>query len=350
MWSDVFIFGLVVFLAVILRWAFRVLPREEWQIMAAVPVVKQDAEMWSGINFTYYGLLVAVSCAFSTGLALVLMGSVGIPGRVGLLVVAAVLCVCMPAARIMARIVEKRLHTLTIAGPAFLGVVVAPGIVWIADLALSSWTSSRIPMLPVLAAFSIAYAMGEGLGRLACISFGCCYGKPLTECHRLLRWALHRHGFVFTGKTKKIAYESGLEGEPVIPIQAITSSLFIAASILGMLLYFRGWYAEALIGTIIVTQSWRIISETLRSDYRGEGSWSAYQGLAVLALLYAGTLYFVLPRSLNETPDLASGLGTLWDPTVILSLQILFALTFLWAGRSTVTASTMAFRIMKKRF
>jgi prolipoprotein diacylglyceryltransferase len=348
MWSDLYVVGLAVFLAVILSWAFRKLPKEEWQVLAAVPSVKRDSETWCGINYTYYGLLVALSCTFSTGLALVLMGSVGIPGRVGLLVVAVVLCVCMPTARIMARIVEKRLHTLTIAGPAFIGVVAAPGIVWAADLVLSSFTNTRIPMFPALAAFSIAYAMGEGFGRLACISFGCCYGKPLAACHPILQRVFDRHGFVFSGKTKKIAYESGLEGEPVIPIQAMTSTLFIAVAILGMLLYFRGWYAEALIVTLSLTQAWRIVSEALRSDYRGGGSWSAYQGLAVLAILYAGAMYFILPRGFNETPALASGLTALWDPTVILSLQILFAVTFLWTGRSTVTASTMEFQIVKK--
>lgn len=161
MWSDLFVLGLAIVFAVILRWAFRTLPKEEWQIMAAVPSAKRDSETWTGINYTYYGLLVALSCTCSTGLALLLMGSVGIPGPLGLLVVAAVLCVCMPAARIMARIVEKRLHTLTIAGPSFAGVVVAPGIVWAADLTFSSLTNTGIPMFPVLAAFSIAYAMGE---------------------------------------------------------------------------------------------------------------------------------------------------------------------------------------------
>jgi prolipoprotein diacylglyceryltransferase len=348
MWNDLFVLGLAIFFAAILRWAFRTLPQEEWQIMAAVPCVKRDSETWAGANYTYYGLLVALSCTFSTGLALLLMGSAGIPGSVGLLVVAAVLCVCMPTARIMARIVEKRLHTLTIAGPTFVGVVAAPGIVWAADLALSSFTNTRIPMLPVLAAFSIAYAMGEGFGRLACISFGCCYGKPLAVCHPILQRGLHRYGFVFSGKTKKIAYESGLEGEPVIPIQAMTSTLFLAVAILGMLLYFRGWYAEALIVTISVTQAWRIVSETLRSDYRGGGSWSAYQFLAAVAILCCGIMYFLLPTSLNPPADLIAGLGALWDPFVLLSLQTLFVVTFLWTGRSTVTASTMEFQIVKK--
>jgi hypothetical protein len=276
------------------------------------------------------------------------MGSVGIPGRVALLIVAAILCVCIPASRVVARIVEKRPHTLTIAGSFFLGIVAAPGMVWLANRVLEPYTGAGLPMAPVLASVCIAYALGEGLGRLACISFGCCYGKPLKECHPLVQRILARYGFVFWGNTKKIAYESGLEGEPVVPIQAITSALFVAIGTLGMMLYFRGWYREALLLSITATQSWRIISETVRSDYRGNGSWSAYQGLAALAVLCGFLMYLALPASVVQPADLFRGLGTLWDPAVIIVLQFLLAVTFLWAGRSTVTASTMTFRIRKQ--
>jgi hypothetical protein len=345
MWSEVFILALTALLALVLRWAFRSLPREEWQMLAAVPVEKRDCDDWHGVNLTYYGLLIAVSCAFSSAVALVLMGSVGIPGRVGLAIIGVMLVVCIPMSRIVARVVEKRLHTLTIAGPAFLGIVAAPGIVWLADIVLEPLTGTRIPMLPVLAAFSVAYAMGEGLGRLACISFGCCYGKPLVECHPMLQRLLSRYGFVFSGKTKKISYESGLDGEPVVPIQAMTSSLFVGTGVVGIFLFLRGLFAESLIVTLTITQAWRIVSETLRSDYRGEGSWSAYQGLAAVAILYGVGIYFLAPRSTIDPADLVQGLGSLWDPVVILLLQVVFAATFLWTGRSTVTESTMVFRI-----
>jgi len=164
MWSEVVILILAGILAVLLRWAFRSLPKEEWQMLAAVPVEKSDSDDWHGVNLTYYGLLVAASCAFSSAVALVLMGSVGIPGRAGLAIIGVMLGVCIPMARIVAGLVEKRMHTLTIAGPAFLGIVAAPGIVWLADRVLEPITGTSIPMFPVLAAFSVAYAMGEGLG------------------------------------------------------------------------------------------------------------------------------------------------------------------------------------------
>lgn len=345
MWSDAFIFCLAGLFAVVLRWAFRTLPKEEWQMLAAVPMTKQGPDTWLGINLTYYGVLVAGSCVLSTAVALLMMGSVGIPGRFGLLIIAAILLVCFPAARIAAMIVEKRMHTFTIAGSSFLGIVVAPGIVWLAGLVLEPSPGVIIPTFPVLAALSVAYAMGEGFGRLACISFGCCYGKPLSKCHPLIQRAIGGYGFVFSGKTKKIAYESGLEGEPVIPIQAMTSGLFLAVGILGMLLYFRGCYALTLMLSITITQAWRIVSETLRSDYRGEGSWSAYQAMAALAILYSGVMYFIFPASADKPADLLQGLGILWNPAVIILLQVLFAVTFLWMGRSTVTSSKISFQI-----
>lgn len=348
MWSDVFIFGLAVFLAVFLRWAFRTLPNEGWQMLAAIPVLKQDPDTWHGINFTYYGVLVATACGVSTALALLLMGSIGVPGGVCLLIVAAILCACVPAARIVARCVEKKRHTLTIAGPSFVGIVTAPAVVSLADQLFAPYIGTGIPLFPVLAALSVAYAMGEGLGRLACISLGCCYGRPLADCHPLLQRAFARYGFIFSGKTKKISYESGLQGEPVIPIQAITSILFVAVAVSGMLLYSRGWYAAALIVSITVTQLWRIISETLRSDYRGQGRWSVYQGLAFLAVLYCVVMYFMLPPGPDEPADLVKGLGTLWDPAVMLLLLAVFAATFLWTGWSTVTGSTIAFRVRRE--
>ncbi|MEW6112378.1 MAG: prolipoprotein diacylglyceryl transferase family protein [Thermodesulfobacteriota bacterium] len=347
MWSDVFILGLAFFLAAFLRWAFRTLPNEGWQMLAAIPVLKQDPDTWYGINFTYYGVLVAASCVFSTALALVLMGSIGVPGLVCLLIVATILGLCMPAARIVAGYVERRKHTLTIAGPSFVGIVTAPAVVWLADQVFAPCIGTGIPLFPVLAALSVAYAMGEGLGRLACISFGCCYGRPLADCHPLLQRAFARYGFIFSGKTKKIAYESGLEGEPVIPIQAITSIVFVTVAVLGMLLYFKGWYAETLIVSITVTQLWRIISEILRSDYRGESRWSVYQGLAFLAVLYCVVIYFVLPPGSDVSADLVKGLETLWNPAVILLLLAVFAATFLWTGWSTVTASTIAFHVRR---
>jgi hypothetical protein len=41
-----------------------------------------------------------------------------------------------------------------------------------------------MPIVPALAAVMIAYTFGEALGRLACISFGCCYGVSISKLTR----------------------------------------------------------------------------------------------------------------------------------------------------------------------
>ena len=66
-----------------------------------------------------------------------------------------------------------------------------------------------LPLLPVMASLAIAYLIGEGIGRLACISFRCCYGKPVSEMGTLSQRIFSRFSVSFHGDTKKIVYASG---------------------------------------------------------------------------------------------------------------------------------------------
>ena len=66
-----------------------------------------------------------------------------------------------------------------------------------------------IPVLPTFAAAAIAYVLGESIGRLACLSFGCCYGMPLREANPAVARLFHNHNLVIHGPTKKAAYASG---------------------------------------------------------------------------------------------------------------------------------------------
>ena len=77
--------------------------------------------------------------------------------------------------------------------------------------------------------------------------------------------------FVFSGKTKKIAYAHGLDGQKVIPVQALTSLIFCASGLAGVYLFLEGHYQTAFLQAVVVTQFWRFVSELLRADYRGEG-------------------------------------------------------------------------------
>ena len=190
-------------LAGLVSWAFKRLPDERWQFLASVPILKDANGHWHGLNLTYYGLLTANALSFAVALLIVLFGSLRITTSVTLAVISAVLLACLPAAKWVARWVEGKQCTFTIAGAFFVGIFVAPVVLQMSNYLLSQAAYPTVPIIPALAAVMIAYAFGEGLGRLACISFGCCYGVALREAHPLARRIFDRWNFVFSGGMKK---------------------------------------------------------------------------------------------------------------------------------------------------
>lgn len=165
---------------------------------------------------------------------------------------------------------KKKRHTFTIGGASFVGIIVAPLCIFVTNSLLHS-PAQFLPVIPVMAAMSISYTLGEGLGRLGCISYGCCYGKPLSSCNSLTRYLFKRTAFIFHGELKKVAYEAQLDGERLVPIQAITCILYCTGALLGSYLFLQGYFVYALLFTISLTQLWRIISEGFRADFRGFG-------------------------------------------------------------------------------
>lgn len=87
----------------------------------------------------------------------------------------------------------------------------------------------------------------------------------------------------------------------------------------------------------------------LRADYRGEGKLSAYQIMAALVVAYGCLTVFWFSGRSEPAADLGSGIVSLWDPAVLLFLQFIGLATFLYTGRSMVTASTMSFHVIKER-
>jgi hypothetical protein len=185
--------------------------------------------------------------------------------------IVAVLMVCLPAARWVAQLVEGKQCTFTIAGAFFVGILIAPAVIHMANSLLPQASRPAVPVIPALAALMIAYAFGEGLGRLACISFGCCYGVSLRNAAPLLRRIFMKRHFVFWGQMKKISYASGMEGHEVVPIQALTSIVYIATGLAATLLFLRGNFDLVFVATMAVTQGWRSLSETLRADCGAQG-------------------------------------------------------------------------------
>jgi hypothetical protein len=330
-------------------WACKTLPAESWQILAAIPIAKDAAGQWRGMNLTYYGLLTANAAVAATALLFVLMTGLGVPVYGTIAIVAAELALCVPAAKLVARLVEKKACTFTIAGACFVGLVTAP---W--AITLVNWTAGErlglpIPVTATMAAILTAYAFGEGLGRLACISFGCCYGKPLSQLPLALQRVFERWHFVFFGKMKKIAYASGLEGERVLPIQAITSGLYLCTGLVATLLFLRGRYVTVLLLTVVVTQGWRVMSEILRADYRGEGKMSVYQVMGLLSIPYTIWLPNLFPSMPFLTPNITVGLQAIWSPGVVLFLQGLWAILFVVFGKSMVTGAAISFHLHEDR-
>ena len=187
------------------------------------------------------------------------------------------------------------------------------------------------------------------MGRLACISFGCCYGKSLAHLRPVLRTLFTKCSFTFFGGTKKIAYQGGMEQEKVVPIQAITSIVLVLTALIGTLLFLKSRYSIALALSIGVSQGWRALSETLRADYRGPGKVSAYQGMALFMILYALVIAALLPVPAIPLPDIVAGIKVLWNPSMILFLETLWLALFLYYGRSTVTASSISFHVLRDR-
>lgn len=340
-----FLAGVALAIAALLHFFFRRLHHEDWQVAAVIPRHKEGAGWWRGANLTYYGVFTASSAALAGTTFLALAGAAGVSLPRLAAIVAALTVLCAAAAKWSARLIEGKAHTFSIAGAAFAGMLAAP----IGLAGFNRAAAGRpIPVLATLTALSIAYVIGEGVGRLGCISFGCCYGKPIDALSpRRSRW-IARYAIRFRGHTKKIAYASRLEGVPVVPIQAVTCALYLALGLAGVALYLADAFAAALAVTLCGSQLWRAYSETLRADHRGGGRVSVYQGMSLALASFGAAAAALLPAELAHA-DVAAGLGVLWRPEVILLLESLWLGIFVFTGRSAVTTSLLEIRVRGDR-
>jgi hypothetical protein len=349
MTNLIFVLLLALGCYLMLAWGTRTLPRENWQILAAMPRRQEAGGSWQGLNLTWYGLLTANAYLAATAILFLLLGTLRVPLPALLSVAVLMLGVCVPASRLVAWLVEGKAHTFTVGGAVFVGTLAAPWLVGLANHL--PWQKGAVPMpvVPTVAAIVTAYAFGEGLGRLACVSFGCCYGKPIAACRPWVRRLFAGRPLVFTGSTKKIAYASGLEGTPVVPVQILTATLYVTSGLICTWLFLAGHFSLAFgIGTI-VTQGWRVASELLRADYRGEQSFSAYQWMGLAAIPYALAMAWRFGGAVVARPQLIAGLAVLWRPEILLALQGLWVLIFLYTGRSAVTGATLSFHVHHER-
>lgn len=345
MLNVLFVVALGAALFALLAWGVRALPAEKWQMLAAVPIAKSSDGSWRGLNLTFYGFFSATGTTFGFALMLLLLASVGISAMVSALLVVVVLLVCVPASRIVAGIVERKRNTFTIAGAAFVATIILPLLV----LALRALALRELPVLPVFAAAAIAYALGESIGRLACLSFGCCYGMPLRNANPVIARLFQKHNLVVHGSTKKAVYASGLDGEPLIPVQALTSAIFAVSGIVGLALFLAGHFRLAGLIPVVASWGWRACSEWLRADHRGASKISAYQMMAIFSVLYLGAFVSLTPAGTAVMPDLSAAFAQIASARPIVALQLFWVGLFLYYGRSRVTDSRLSFHVVTER-
>jgi hypothetical protein len=348
MLNEIFTLLLAAAIAALFTWAFRTLPKEDWQILACLPYHKGTDGNWLGKNLTYYGFFSALAYVFAVIMFLIMMSSlnVSIIGTISVILV--ILAVCILAAKFIALWVEKKPHTFSVGAASFTGIVIGPPVIWAINMTIGTWLGFSIPTIQVMAAVFIAYALGEGMGRLACISFGCCYGKPLANCSPLIKKIFYHHNFIFLGKTKKIAYAHHLDEQEIIPIQALTAVLYTGAGLLCFYFFLKGYVVTALMITLIVTQGWRFASEFLRADYRGNGRVSAYQIMTLIAIGYTFVVAALIKQTDTGLPNLLLGIESLWNPGIILFLMVLWIAVFLYTGLSKVTSSVIEISVSNK--
>lgn len=336
---------LALFLAALFGWSFRCLPGERWQVLAALPRNRQADGVWRGVNLTYYGLFIAGGLSVAVAAAVFLSGTVGQPLWLLAWGIFALLAVGIPAASVFNRLVEGHWHGFTVGGAAFIGITAGPWMLW----ALARFAQAEAQAtLFMLSALAPAYGLGEGIGRLGCLSYGCCYGRRLADCSPWLRALFSHWHFSFAGPLKKACYERGFQEERLIPIQGITAIVSSAAGLLGVALFLQGSFVLAYALPIGATQVWRFASEFLRADYRGQARISVYQWLALTAAASVVPVAFWWPDVPTSLPDVGAGFRQLWTPGALLLIQAVGAATFLRLGISTVTASRLIFELAKQ--
>ncbi len=346
--DELFIFSLTVFLSVFLTWGFTHLTAEHWQFMAAVPVKKMENNVWAGFNLTYYGFFSATAYVLATAVLCILLGAVFVAPKFLLILAVCILGFCVPASRLIARFVEKKKYTFSVQGASFAGLLIAPWVIVLINRFPAAPAHQHPEVIVVLAAIATAFALGEGIGRLSCISFGCCYGKPLKQMSPLFQIVFSHLYFVFYGKTKKIAYADGLDGSRIIPIQAITSIVLCVTGMAGIYLFLKGFFMTAFVGVVTATQIWRFLSEFIRADYRGGGKISAYQIMGFASIVYALAIAWLFPITTHPGHNILNGLKSIWNPAMILFFQGLWMATFFYTGRSRVTGATLSFTVLRE--
>jgi len=193
-----FFLGTALLVMIILGWGLLVLPKENMQILATLPRWRGEDGSWEGLNLTWYGVMQSLGITLGLAVAIILGRALGASLRFMASYLPVLLFVSLVAARVVAGIVEKKQGTFTVGGAVFVGMLICLPVGWSLDRVLGTADT-----LPSLIAAALGYPLGEGIGRLACISFGCCYGKRVNELDYRWRGLFRAIATIPRGRTRK---------------------------------------------------------------------------------------------------------------------------------------------------
>ena len=328
-------------------WCFRNLPNERWQFAAILPSPdrQQIDHEWIGTNITFYGVISALAYAAATSAFVFLCGSVGQPLWPTLTFIGLLLAVCIPASKLIAMWVEGGNVNFTVGGATFAGALFLP----IALLISARTATNGFNAIALVAAAGLAYVLGEAIGRFGCLSFGCCYGRRLSDVGPLQRALYGSTATTYRGQLKKISYASNMENTPVVPVQSIASVVLFVLFLLGLWLFWRQSFAACALLVIWGSQSWRVYSETLRADYRGGSKISAHQWMALATCVITTATILTATNGASAVPSSVAGWASLARTEVVVAIQVLTVGIVWFMGRSQVTGALVNLRLFRER-
>ena len=71
--------------------------------------------------------------------------------------------------------------------------------------------------------------------------------------------------------------------------------------------------------------------------------------MALIACLYGLFITYIFNETPKSTADLTLGLAALWNPSVLIFLLALWIVTFLYMGKSRVTAALVEIHVLGEK-
>ena len=113
----------------------------------------------------------------------------------------------------------------------------------------------KLPLFKTFDILSCSLVLGHSLGRIGCFFYGCCYGVITNS---------------FIGVLFPVGSPAGSVGNPLVPVQLISSFFLIVIFVLLLLIRDRKLFdGEVFAAYIILYSLFRFIIEFYRSDPRG---------------------------------------------------------------------------------